>query len=68
MAQFYFAQMPWEGKTINLPKPNTKKWVDGFEFNGVFFKVLPYEEAYYVQNELFALKQVQMELMELDSL
>jgi hypothetical protein len=41
--------------------------VEGFEFKGVWIKVLPYEEAYYVHNEILALKYIQMELMELNS-
>lgn len=37
---------------IGLPKSNAKKWTDGFEFKGLFIKVLPYEEAYYIHNEI----------------
>ena len=66
IAQYYFL-----GKHENkfgLPKTGVKRWTEGFEFKGVFIKVLPYEDAYYLRNELQALKYVQLELLELTSL
>lgn len=38
-----------------LPKVGSKAWTEGFEFKGVFIKVMPYEDAKYVRNEIKAL-------------
>ena len=55
-AQFYFSS---KYEHLNhLPKVNLRKWYDGFEYKGVFIRVLPYEDAYFVQNEMQALKYV----------
>jgi hypothetical protein len=53
---------------FNLPKTNAKRWMEGFEYKGVYFKVLPYEEAYFIHNEILGLKYINMELLELNSL
>lgn len=47
LAQFYYHQKPSEN-IFNLPKINSRKWTDGFEFNGVYIRVLPYEDSYYI--------------------
>ncbi len=66
LAQSYFHKNL--DSQFNLPKHNNKKWTDGFEWKGLFIRVLPYEDAYFVHNEMQALKYVQTELMELASL
>jgi hypothetical protein len=48
-----------------LPKTNSVKWTEGFSFKGVFFKLLPYEDASYVLEEMKALRAVQTELLDL---
>lgn len=42
--------------------------MEGFEYKGVYIKVMPYEDAYYIHNEILAQKYVWMELMELNAL
>ena len=39
-----------------LPSPISKKWTEGFNFQGVFFRILPCSDAYFVRNEMKALK------------
>lgn len=51
-----------------MPKVGSKVWSDGFEFKGVFIKVMPFEDAKYVRNEIKALRYVQTELLELRTL
>jgi hypothetical protein len=51
-----------------LPKVGSKVWSDGFEFKGVYVRVMPYEDAKFVRNEIKALRYVQTELLELKSL
>ena len=48
-----------------LPSPIPKKWTEGFNFQGVFFRILPCSDAHFVRNEMKALKYMQNELMEL---
>jgi len=48
-----------------LPSPISKKWTEGFSFHGVFFRMLPYSDSYFIRNEMKALKYIQNELMEL---
>lgn len=43
------------GKTF-LPKVGSKVWSDGFDFKGVYIRVMPFEDAQFVRNELKALK------------
>ena len=38
-----------------LPKVGSKAWIEGFEYKGVFIKVMPYEDAKYIRNEIKAL-------------
>jgi hypothetical protein len=52
-------------KKVGLPKLNSKSWNEGFEWKGIFVKVLPYEDAFFVLNELTGLKYCQTELLEL---
>jgi hypothetical protein len=52
-------------KKCGLPKIQSKSWTEGFEWKGVYVKVLPFEDAYFVLNELTALKYCQTELLEL---
>jgi hypothetical protein len=51
-----------------LPKVGSKVWSDGFEYKGVFVKVMPFEDAKYIRNEIKALRYVQTELLELRTL
>lgn len=51
-----------------LPSPISKKWTEGFAFSGVFFRMLPSDEGQYVKNEMKALKYIQTELIELNSI
>ena len=48
-----------------LPKVGSKAWTDGFEYKGVYVKVMPFEDAKYIRNEIKALQYVQLELLEL---
>jgi len=66
LGQYYFNQK-YEG-AFNLPKYNNRLWNDGFVWKGIFIRVLPYEDAYFVRNELQALKFIHTELLELGSL
>lgn len=51
-----------------LPSPISKKWTEGFSFQGVHFRMLPLSDGFFVQNEMKALKYLQNELMELNQL
>lgn len=51
-----------------LPKVGSKTWSSGFEFKGLHVRVLPYEDAFFIRNELKALKYAQLELLELRQL
>ena len=51
-----------------MPKVGSKAWSEGFEYKGVFIRVLPYEDALYIRNELKALKYTQVELLEIKAL
>jgi hypothetical protein len=53
---------------IRLPSPISKKWTEGFGFSGVFFRMLPLSDCSYVKNEMKALKYIQTELIELNSI
>jgi hypothetical protein len=57
-----------QGMRSFLPKVGAKAWSDGFEFKGVFIRVLPYEDAQFIRNEIKALRYTQLELLELKSL
>jgi hypothetical protein len=46
---------PPQGKVL-LPKVGSKVWSDGFDFKGVHIRVMPFEDAKYVRNEIKALK------------
>lgn len=48
-----------------LPSPISRKWTEGFSFQGVFFRMLPQSDAYYIKNEMRGLKYIQTELLEL---
>jgi hypothetical protein len=62
------------GKSVNtlatqyLPKVGSKSWSDGFEYKGVYIRVMPYEDAKYIRNEIKALQQIQVEILELRQL
>ena len=51
-----------------MPKVGSKVWNDGFEYKGVYVRVLPYEDAKFIRNEIKALRFVQTELLELKTL
>ena len=51
-----------------LPSPISKKWTEGFSFQGVHFRMLPLSDGFFVRNEMKALKYLQNELMELNQL
>lgn len=51
--------------TCKLPKTNSVKWSEGFSYKGVFFRLLPYEDASHVREEIKALRSVQTELLDL---
>ena len=51
-----------------LPSPISKKWTEGFAFQGVFFRMLPSSDSHFVKNEMKALKFIQNEVMELDQI
>ena len=44
--------------TCKLPKTNSPKWSDGFSFKGVFFRLLPFEDAAHIMEEIKALKYI----------
>ncbi len=48
-----------------LPKVGSKAWADGFEYKGVYVRVMPYEDAKYIRNEIKALQCAQVEILEL---
>ena len=53
VATYYFNRMAeTEVTNVGLPDPDNKKWFEGFVWRGVYFKLLPYEEAYYIRNEI----------------
>lgn len=54
-----------KGLKTKLPSPISKKWTEGFNFQGIFVRMLPYSDSYFVRNEIKALKYMQNELMEL---
>ena len=35
-----------------LPSPINKKWTEGFSFNGVYFRIVPSSDSYFVKNEI----------------
>jgi hypothetical protein len=41
-----------------LPKVGSKIWSDGFEFKGVYVRVLPFEDSKFVRNEIKSLRYV----------
>lgn len=51
-----------------LPSPISRKWTEGFSFQGVHFRMLPLSDGFFVRNEMKALKYLQNELMELNQL
>lgn len=51
-----------------LPAHISRKWTDGFLFNGVHVRMLPMSDASFVRNEMKALKYIQNELMELSQI
>jgi len=51
-----------------LPSPISKKWTEGFTFQGVFFRMLPHSDSHFVRNEMKALKYMQTEVMELSQI
>lgn len=51
-----------------LPSVINKKWTEGFQFMGVFFRMLPESDSYFVKNEMKGLKYIQTELMELSQI
>ena len=53
------------GLQIKLPKTTSDQWTSGFTFKGVYFKLMPYEDALHVREELKALKYAQIELLDL---
>jgi len=53
--------------TCKLPKTNSSKWSEGFSFKGVFFRLLPYEDAEHILEEVKALKYIQTELLDLQA-
>ena len=53
--------------TCKLPKTNSTKWSEGFNFKGVYFRVLPYEDAKHIHEEIKALKFLQTELLDLQA-
>ena len=54
------AKQPIRGPTAfancKLPKTSSPQWSEGFNYKGVFFKLVPYEDATYVLEEMKALK------------
>jgi hypothetical protein len=44
------------GLPIKLPKTNSAQWNEGFIYKGVFFKMLPFEDAEYIREEIKALR------------
>ena len=38
-----------------LPKVGSKAWSEGFEYKGVYVKVMPYEDSKYIRNEIKAM-------------
>lgn len=53
---------------IRLPSPISKKWTEGFSYAGVSFRMLPMADGQYVKNEMKALRYIQTELLELNSI
>lgn len=53
--------------SCKLPKTTSPQWSEGFNYKGVFFKLIPYEDAAYVLEEMKALKYVQTELLDLQT-
>ena len=53
--------------TCKLPKTNSTKWSEGFSFKGVYFRLLPYEDATHVLEEIKAMRYVQTELLDLQA-
>jgi len=51
-----------------LPSPISKKWTEGYTFQGVHFRMLPLSDGQFVRNEMKALKYLQNELMELNQI
>jgi len=51
--------------TCKLPKTSSTKWSEGFSFKGVYFRLIPYEDASHVLEEIKALKYIQTELLDL---
>lgn len=44
------------GVPIKLPKTNSEQWDKGFTYKGVFFKMLPFEDAEHIREEVKALR------------
>lgn len=53
--------------SCKLPKTTSPQWSEGFHYKGVFFKLVPYEDATYVLEEMKALKYAQTELLDLQA-
>ena len=46
----------YTGMPIKLPKTNNAQWNKGFSYKGVFFKMLPFEDAEHIREEIKALR------------
>mmetsp|Transcript_34656 Transcript_34656/g.53037 ORF Transcript_34656/g.53037 Transcript_34656/m.53037 type:complete len:123 (+) Transcript_34656:792-1160(+) len=47
-----------------LPSQISKKWTEGFTFQGVFVRMLPSGDSHFVKNEMKAFKFIENELKE----
>ena len=55
-----------ELKSKELPSLISKKWTEGFNFRGVFIRMMPYSDSYFIRQEMKALKYMENELRELE--
>ena len=64
---FYF-QNEFKNNKLGLPPHDNDAWVEGFTWKGVYFRMIPLQQAYLFKKEMEAIKHITLELEEWSSL
>ena len=60
---FYF-QNEFKNNKLGLPPHDNDAWVEGFTWKGVYFRLIPLQQAYLFKKEMEAIKHITLELEE----
>lgn len=67
-ASFFYFYNPFKANKFGLPPHDNDAWIEGFTWKGIYFRLLPVQQAYIIEKEMDALKHVIIELEECFSL